>query len=256
MKILRKLFHPKRLDDSSSIIRYCANKYDGVVIGDPFCQERTGISLFDIPDTIADLKKAGLFVSYQTPVYLTGENFDIHFDLLRRLIQKELIDEIRIQDIGFLNKTCQILNDNINICWTIYGWQREFPGMDIPLNQGQISFLEKQGVISFEVTTAMAFSIMDNDYPLDFNMQIRHYRFDPSSFSRKCYTESYTEQCCRLRHEKNEYPCDKIYFLADETGMAGKYAVESHRIMELPEPGEFEELMESDLEAEALIIEE
>jgi hypothetical protein len=128
--------------------------------------------------------------------------------------------------------------------------------MDIPLNQGQIDFLKENGVKSFEVTTAVAFSIMENRYPLDFSMQICHYRFDPSSFSRKCYTESYTGECCNLRTDKNRYPCDTLYYLEDENGMSDKYVVEGYRILEFPEPEEFEELMESGMKAEALIMEE
>jgi len=229
---------------------------NGIIIGDPFCLARARINLFDIPRLAREAKKANLLVSYRTPVYLTSRNMDNIVSLVESLVRDSLVDEVRIQDIGFLHRLGKISDSRIKLTWSIYGYQREFPGMDIPINQTQINFLKSRGIDSFEVTSAVAYSIYKNAYPLDFNMQIYHYKYDPVSFSRRCYTEEYLGHCSREFEDFNtEFPCDEEYYLQDEEKKGMKYIVEGHRILEFPDPDEFSELIDSDMEIDSLVIE-
>lgn len=279
------------------MISYAAGKkeVDGIVIGDPFCLKRAGIGVFDIPRLAREAKKRNLFVSYQTPVYLTERNFDTTLSLIETLVRESLVNEIRIQDLGLLNSMEKIISSGINLTWSIYGYQREFPGMDIPLNQGQIDFLHSKGIDSFEVTSAVAFSIMENSLPLDFRgskpnipspvilseakdlspavssppkprpitgkMQVCHYRFDPATFSRKCYTEIYGGKCCcNENRETDPFPCDEPLYLEEDTEAGGrhnrmKYVVEGFRVLEFPDPEEFDALCHSKMNIETLILE-
>jgi len=285
LKYKRLLINTKIND--SLMINYASWKkgVDGVIIGDPFCLKRAGIGAFDIPRFARFARSKGLYVSYQSPVYLTSRNFDITVSLIENLVRDGLVDEIRVQEIGLLQSLGKIVSSGINITWSIYGYQREFPGMDIPLNQGQIDFLTSRGINSFEVTSAVAYSILKHRYPIKFKMQIHHYRFDPVTFSRNCYTGKFTGKCCceqtvrpameLLREEdlnivetldkkektlmKNlrdseKLPCDELYYLQEEEGGRIKYVIEGHHILEFPEPDEFRELTESGMNFESLIL--
>ena len=292
----RRLLINTKINDNV-MISYAAGKkeVDGIVIGDPFCLKRAGIGVFDIPRLAREAKKRNLFVSYQTPVYLTERNFDTTLSLIEILVRESLVNEIRIQDLGLLNSMEKIISSGINLTWSIYGYQREFPGMDIPLNQGQIDFLHSKGIDSFEVTSAVAFSIMENSLPLDFRgskshvpspvilseakdlspsvssppkprpitgkMQVRHYRFDPATFSRNCYTETYGGKCCcNENRETDPFPCDEPLYLEEDTEAGGrhnrmKYVVEGFRVLEFPDPEEFDALCHSKMNIETLILE-
>lgn len=240
------------------MLAYAAGKklIDGVVLGDPFCLSRARIGLFDIPRLARQAKEKGLFVSYQTPVYLTSRNFDTILSLVENLVREGIADEIRIQDMGLLERIRTISASGVNIVWSIYGYQREFPGMDIPLNQGWIDFLKSHGVNSFEIISPVGFSIVDENYPLRFNIHVHHGKLDPITFSRHCYTETYTGQCCRdIAETGGRPPCDEPYFLQDEEGKTAHYVVDGYRLSEPVDPEEFRILMESDLEVEAFILE-
>ncbi len=305
----RRLLINTKINDNV-MISYAAGKkeIDGIVIGDPFCLKRAGIGVFDIPRLAREAKKRNLFISYQTPVYLTERNFDTILSLIETLVRESLVNEIRIQDLGLLNSMEKIISSGINLTWSIYGYQREFPGMDIPLNQGQIDFLHSKGIDSFEVTSAVAFSIMENSLPLDFRgskphvpspvilgeakdlspsstshfslptshpptptspishlnsrrMQIHHYRFDPATFSRNCYTEIYGGKCCCNENRETEpFPCDEPLYLEEDTEAGGrhnrmKYVVEGYRVLEFPDPEEFDALCHSKMNIETLILE-
>lgn len=293
----RRLLINSKINDNV-LISYAAGKkeVDGIILGDPFCLKRAGIKIFDIPRLARAAKRRKLFVSYQTPVYLTERNFDTTLSLMETLVKESMIDEIRIQDAGLLHKIKKIVSSGINFTWSIYGYQREFPGMDIPLNQGQIDFLRSKGINSFEVTSAVAFSIMENRLPLNFSgskphtvsplpkdlsqtssdisslashlpvpnsgqMQIRHYRFDPATFSRKCYTELYGGKCCcNEDRESDPFPCDSLLYLKEDIEAAGrhspmKYVVEGYRVLEFPDPEEYEALIRSKMNIETLILE-
>ena len=257
------------------MITYAANRkqVDGIVIGDPFCLKRAGISIFDIPGLCRNAKKQGLYVSYQSPVYLTPRNMDTTYSLIETLVKESLVNEIRIQDLGLLHRLEKITSSGINITWSIYGYQREFPGMDIPINQSQVDFLRSKGIDSFEVTSAVAFSIFEDRLPLNFSgnkpgkrlpdttkMQIQHYKFDPVTFSRKCYTEAYTGKCCVYKDEGSEFlACDELFYLEEDAEGGShlppmKYIVEGHRVLEFPDPAEFKALVDSKINVENLIL--
>ncbi|MCD4782894.1 MAG: hypothetical protein K8T10_03575 [Candidatus Eremiobacteraeota bacterium] len=240
------------------LVSFAANRREvnGIIIGDPFCLARARIKLFDIPRLAGEAKRANLLVSYRTPVYLTSRNLDNTVSLIESMVRDSVVDEVRIQDIGLLHRLQKISRSKIKLTWSIYGSQREFPGMDIPINQAQVDFLKSKGIQSFEVTSAVAYSILTNKYPLDFNMQVYHYKYDPVSFSRRCYTEEYAGHCRREFDDADtNLPCDEVYYLQDEEKKGMKYVMEGHRILEFPDPEEFRELIDSNMEIDTLVLE-
>ena len=259
MKYGKLIIRGPILDDS--LVDFAGNHplIDGIVIGEPLCQYRSNLNEFQIIPFFERARRRGLYVSYQTPVYTTGTNFHNIVALTDHLAQNQLVDDVRLQDLGLLHKFTEKLPDRVSLTWSIYGYQREFPGMDIPINQAQIDFLKKMGVSSFEITTAVAFSIYQKRYPLQFDAQLYHYKYDPISFSRTCVHSRLSGLKCNWTGEapglKSAPPCDRPLYLQDENKQGLRYIIEGHRIMEEQNPREYIALLNSNREYSALVIE-
>lgn len=225
---------------------------DGVVLGDPFsrleCVEETertvGLAVY--------AKEKNLWVCWHTPVYATESNFENVVKTARRL--KGIVDEVRVQNLGVLSALKPIM-PGVLFTWSIYGWQREFPGMDVPLNQGQVDFLKSRGVCSFEITVAVAFSIYEHRYPLNLNAQLYHGEYDPVSFSRLPYCISLVDETTGETPASRGIDCSRTYYLNREDGGGLKYVIKGHRMMEIPDPSESEELERSGWNFDALVVE-
>ncbi len=258
MKCDRLIISGPRLEEALVDFAWNHPMVDGLVIGEPLCPYRSRLNEFQIIPHFQLARRRGLYLSYQTPVYTTGENFHNIVALADHLAHQDLLDDVRVQDIGVLHWLRNKLPDNVTLTWSIYGYQREFPEMDIPINQAQIDFLTRTGVDFFDITTAVAYSIYKNRYPLKFNKQLHHYRFDPISFSRECLNSRLSGNKYPPDSPKKEIkdlPCESPLYLQDEDSRGLRYIIEGHRIMEEPDPGEYLALMKSDQEYSSLLIE-
>lgn len=252
MRYNRLLIEGPRIDNSFIDLANKDHRINGVVVGEPFCTFRSDFNEGHLIEIMKRARKAGLYVSYQTPVYVTEGNFAAEAALAEHLAKAALIDDVQVQEVGMLNRLSASMPEAVTITWSIYGYQREFPGMDIPMNQELIDFLVCRGVNLFEITAAVAFSIMKNKLPLEFRKRVYYHKYDPISFSRWCYVETLLKRDCR--EEGKSKLCDNRYFMVDEEKEGLEYIIEGHRIMENPDPNEFRELMKSDLEIDTLIV--
>lgn len=212
---------------------------NGVVLGDPFCEN---VEVDKIISACEKAKEEGLFVAYQTPVYVTSRNFTHLSSLIKYMSNKGLINEIFLQEVGMLTEISCL--EKISVVWSIYGWQREFPDMDIPINQKILDFLTLHGVNFFEITTAVAYSIYKHGYPLKFEKYLYHHRLDPISFSRINYVKSFG------LNDKN------LWYLKDEDGRGLEYGVRKHRIFEFPDEKEYITLLNSNERFKGIILED
>jgi hypothetical protein len=169
--------------------------------------------------------------------------------LVSYVLRHGLADDLRIQDVGLLSRLGRKKPGGVSLTWSIYGYQREFPGMDVPFGQDQLDFLTGLGVDSFEITSAVAFSIRQNRYPIHFPMQVYLSRYEPVSFSRVSYTAG-------LPAGERSPANAPAFRLVDEDGMGIEYAVDGHRILEETDPGETRQLLQSPGHALFAVLEE
>ncbi len=225
----------------TDLISLCKSfpQVNGIVLGDPFCEN---VEVDKIILACEKAKEEELFVAYQTPVYVTSRNLTYLSSLIRYMSNKGLINEVFIQEVGMLEEVSGI--SKVSIVWSIYGWQREFPDMDIPINQRILNFLISHGVDYFEITTAVAYSIYKHHYPLKFKKYLYHHRLDPISFSRINYAKSFG-----LNDEN-------LWYLKDEDGRGLEYGVWKHRIFEFPDEKEFITLINSNEKFKGIILED
>lgn len=255
MKRKRLVISAKTID--TLLISYASvhKSIDGVIIGDPFCLSRARIQMFDIPRLMSEAKKRGLYTVLQTPVYLTSRNYNLWMSLAKSLVSDKIVDEIRIQDLGYLKGIYPLKFSGIILTWSIWGYPREFPGMDIPINQGQIDFLKKQGIDNFELITPVVFTILEKRYALNLDMQIRHQKGDPISFSRRCYTKHFTGKCCYdMTDNTGKLPCDEEYYLQNQDKTIPPYKVDGHKLLEKIDPTEILFIKKSNISADALVL--
>jgi len=155
-----------------------------------------------------------------------------------------------------LQSARQLSAGKFSITWSAFGWQKEFPDMDFPLNQGQVDFLVEGGVDSFEITPGAAWALITRESSLDFKKQIHHY---PSrelvSFSRTCYNELFTGCWCESGEGRETLPCGSPLYVQDQEEQGPRYLVEGHQIWKHDSGREFEKLLNHDGAALALVLE-
>lgn len=118
---------------------------DGIVLGDLFCDKKMfdcgTIELFEMMQT---LKKGGISVIYQTPMYVTDRVFS---EVVQRCVyfyKEKLIEAIIVQDIGAAAALCEKCQ-GITLIWGRMGYART------PIiNKETLLFYMRYGINSFE----------------------------------------------------------------------------------------------------------